>query len=121
MEGELAYLSPTFEEPKTRAYLKFGEDIRCWEEHEDPTALVIETVRSMGLDSGAIAIDPATPFFTVDGLRKAGNSFSFVNASSITAACRQVKSASGDRADAGGDEHHDGGAQGDGALHGGGS
>jgi Xaa-Pro dipeptidase len=91
-EGELAYLSPTFEEPKTRAYLKFGDDIRCWEEHEDPTALVIDTVRSMGLDSGAIAIDPATPFFTVDGLRKAGNSFSFVNASSITAACRQVKS-----------------------------
>ena len=91
-EGELAYLSPAFEEPKTREYLKFGNDIRCWEEHEDPTALVIETVRSKGTDSGTIAIDPATPFFTVDGLRKAGNRFGFANASSITAACRQVKS-----------------------------
>jgi Xaa-Pro dipeptidase len=91
-EGEIAYLSPAFEEPKTRAYLRFGEDIRCWEEHEDPTALVIETVRSKGYDSGTVAIDPATPFFTVDGLRRAGNSFSFANASSITAACRQVKS-----------------------------
>src|SRR6185312_190968 len=38
------------------------------------------------------AIDPAAPFFTVDGMRKAGNAFGFVNASSITAACRQVKS-----------------------------
>ena len=93
MEGEVAYLSPAFEEPKTRAYLRFGDDIRCWEEHEDPTALVIETVRSKGYESGTIAIDPATPFFTVDGLRKAGNSFSFANASSITAQCRQVKSA----------------------------
>ena len=92
-QGELAYLSPAFEEPKTRAYLRFGEDIRCWEEHEDPTALVIDTVRSKGIDSGVIALDPATPFFTVEGLRKAANSFSFVSASSITAACRQVKSA----------------------------
>ena len=91
-EGELAYLSPTFEEPKTRSLLRFGADIRCWEEHEDPTALVIETVRSQGYDSGTLALDPLAPFFTVDGLRKAGNSFSFTNASSITAACRMVKS-----------------------------
>ena len=91
-EGELAYLSPTFEEPKTRSLLRFGDDIRCWEEHEDPTALVIETVRSQGYDSGTLALDPLAPFFTVDGLRKAGNSFSFTNASSITGACRMVKS-----------------------------
>jgi Xaa-Pro dipeptidase len=91
--GEIAYLSPAFEEPKTREMLRFGEDVRVWEEHEDPTALVIETVRSMGLASGSIAIDPAAPFFTVDGLRRAGNSFSFVSAGPVTEACRQVKSA----------------------------
>ncbi len=91
-EGEIAYLSPTFEEPKTRTLLRFGGDIRCWEEHEDPTALVIDTVRSKGADSGIIALDPAAPFFTVDGLRRAGNSFSFTNGASITAACRMVKS-----------------------------
>jgi Xaa-Pro dipeptidase len=91
-EGEIAYLSPAFEEPKTRTMLRFGGDIRVWEEHEDPTALVIDTVRSKGYESGTIAIDPAAPFFTVDGMRKAGNAFGFVNASSITAACRQVKS-----------------------------
>lgn len=91
-EGDIAYLSPAFEEPKTRTLLRFGADIQVWEEHEDPTALVIETVRGKGYDSGTIAIDPATPFYTVDGLRRAGNSFTFANASSITAACRQVKS-----------------------------
>ncbi len=91
-DGEIAYLSPAFEEPKTRTLLHLGADIRCWEEHEDPTALVIETVRSLGVASGTIAIDPATPFFTVDGLRKAGNSFGFGNGASITAACRMVKS-----------------------------
>ena len=91
-EGDIAYLSPAFEEPKTRTLLRLGADIRCWEEHEDPTALVIDTVRSMGIASGTMAIDPATPFFTVDGLRRAGNSFGFSNGSSITAACRMVKS-----------------------------
>ena len=92
-EGEIAYLSPAFEEPKTRALLRFGADIRCWEEHEDPTALVIETVRSMGIASGTLALDPLAPFFTVDGLRKAGNSFGFTNGAAITGACRSVKSA----------------------------
>ncbi len=91
-EGAVAYLSPAFEEPKTRTLLRFGDDIRVWEEHEDPTALAIETVRSKGYESGTVAIDPATPFFTADGMRRAGNRFSFTNGSSITAACRQVKS-----------------------------
>ncbi len=54
---------------------------------------MIDTVRSMGYDNGTIAIDPATPFFIVDGLRKAGNRFILSNGSTITAACRMVKSA----------------------------
>jgi Xaa-Pro dipeptidase len=93
VEGEIAYLSPAFEEPKTREYMQFGDDVRCWEEHEDPTELVIETIRSMGHDSGQVALDPQTPFYIVDGLRKAGNRFSFVHGNSVTAACRQLKSA----------------------------
>jgi len=92
-EGEIVYLSPAFEEPKTREYMRFGDDVRCWEEHEDPTALVVETIRSLGYESGSIALDPDTPFYTVDGLRKAGNRFDFTNGAAFTAACRQVKSA----------------------------
>src|SRR5437868_4342782 len=37
VEGEIAYLSPAFEEPKTRELIRFGDDVRVWEEHEDPT------------------------------------------------------------------------------------
>jgi Xaa-Pro dipeptidase len=90
-EGEIIYLSPAFEEPKTRELIHFGSDVRCWEEHEDPTTLVIETIRSLGHGSGTLAVDPMTPFFTVDGLRKAGNAFSLVNGASITGACRMIK------------------------------
>lgn len=92
-EGEVVYLSPAFEEPKTREYMQFGDDVRCWEEHEDPTALVVETIRSLGYESGSVMLDPDTPFYTVDGLRKAGNRFDFMSGGAITAACRQLKSA----------------------------
>ena len=90
-DGDINYLSPAFEEPKTRELMHFGSDVRCWEEHEDPTALVIDTLRSLGHNSGTLAIDPMTPFFTVDGLRHAGNAFTLVNGASITGACRMLK------------------------------
>ena len=89
--GDIVYLSPAFEEPKTRELIHFGSDVRCWEEHEDPTALVIDTLRSLGHSSGTLAIDPMTPFFTVDGLRRAGNAFALVNGAAITGACRVQK------------------------------
>jgi Xaa-Pro dipeptidase len=91
-KGDIAYLSPAFEEPKTREYMRFGDDVRVWEEHEEPTALIVETLRSKGYESGTIAIDPATPFFTVEGLRRAGNRYTLADGRSVTAACRQVKS-----------------------------
>ena len=90
-DGDIVYLSPAFEEPKTRELMHFGTDVRCWEEHEDPTALVIDTLRSLGHSSGTLAIDPMTPFFTVDGLRRAGNAFALVNGAAITGACRVLK------------------------------
>jgi len=61
-DGPPVLLSPAFEEPKTRELMQFDAGIRTWEEHEDPTALVIETLRSMGVSSGTLAVDPLTPF-----------------------------------------------------------
>ncbi len=91
-QGELVYISPAFEEAKLRTMLVIDGDIRCWQEHESPTALVIDTIRDLGIATGTIAVDPATPFFTFDGLRRAGNAFDFVNAMQVIAPCRMVKS-----------------------------
>jgi Xaa-Pro dipeptidase len=90
--GDIAYVCPAFEEAKTRAMLRIGEDVRTWEEHENPTALVIEVLHSMGHSYGTIALDEQTPFFTFDGLRNAGSGFEFVNGSLVTAPCRMIKS-----------------------------
>src|SRR5919206_3941826 len=91
-KGEIVYISPAFEVEKLKTMLTFGDKIAVWEEDEDPTATVTETVRALGYSSGTIAVDEATPFFTFDGLRRAGNSYTFVNAVDVTAGCRMVKS-----------------------------
>jgi len=89
---EIVYLSPAFEVEKLLTMTSFGDKVAQWEEDEDPTALIVDTVRASGAMNGTIAVDEATPFFTFDGMRKAGNAFSFVNAVDITGACRMIKS-----------------------------
>ena len=90
--GEIAYICPAFEEAKLESMLQVDGQIRTWQEHEDPTALIVDTVRSNGRMNGRLALDEATPFFTFDGLRRAGNAFEFVNGAKITGACRMIKS-----------------------------
>lgn len=91
--GELIYLCPAFEREKIATMIGLDGDIRTWHEHEDPTELVIDTARALGASSGTIAVDEVTPFFTFDGLRRAGNRYEYTNASAITGACRMLKSA----------------------------
>ena len=91
-KGDIVYISPAFEVEKLKTMTSFGDKIEVWEEDDDPTAVVTETVRSLGYPKGVIAVDEATPFFTFDGLRRAGNSYTFVNAVDVTAACRMIKS-----------------------------
>lgn len=91
-DGDLVYVSPAFEAAKLGTMMRLPGEVRCWEEHDSPTGVVIDVVRDMGYPSGTIAVDPSTPFFTFDGLRRAGNSYSFVNGATVTAACRMTKS-----------------------------
>src|SRR6476660_5350108 len=67
-KGEIVYVSPAFEVEKLKTMTSFGDKIAVWED------------------------DEATPFFTFDGLRRAGNAYSFVSAIDVTAGCRMIKS-----------------------------
>lgn len=91
-KGDIVYVSPAFEVEKLKTMLSFGDRIATWQEDEDPAAVVTETVRGLGYPRGTIAVDEATPFFTFDGLRRAGNSYTFVNAIDVTGGCRSIKS-----------------------------
>ena len=91
--GDLVYISPAFEEEKTRAMLLFGEEIRTWEEHEDPARLVAEVVRNQSGPEAIVGIDAAAPFSVYDALRGAAPGFEYVNGNRITAPLRMQKSA----------------------------
>ena len=86
------YICPAFEESRIRGMISIGDDIRTWEEHEDPGALVIDTLRALDCTKRIVAIDEATPFFTYDRIRCAGPDYRFINASVVTGACRMIKS-----------------------------
>ena len=92
-KGEITYLSPAFEVEKLRTMMTIGTQVAAWDEHEDPTALMVDTLRKNGIAQGRIAIDEATPFATFDGLRRAGNSYEYINGSKVTSVCRQRKTA----------------------------
>ncbi|NWG14266.1 MAG: aminopeptidase P family protein [Acidobacteria bacterium] len=90
--GEIAYICPRFEEARARELIRFGNDIRAWEEHEDPYVLMKSLLRERGIASGTIAIEPSVREFVADGLRKSCVGARFVNGEEVTFACRIIKS-----------------------------
>src|SRR3979490_1621928 len=64
--GDIVYVSPAFEVEKLKTMTSFGDKIAVWEEDEDPTATVTETVPALGYPRGASAVAQATAFFTFE-------------------------------------------------------
>ncbi len=91
-EGEVAVVTPYFEEPSIRESLAIGDDIRTWHEHENPFALISGLLRDRGLKQGKIAIEETVRHFIVDGLQRAAPDFDIVPGKAITRACRMIKS-----------------------------
>ncbi|MDR0809116.1 MAG: aminopeptidase P family N-terminal domain-containing protein, partial [Gemmobacter sp.] len=83
-QGPLTYVTPAFEEPKLRAFMRLPGEVTVWEEDEDPFALIADRV------PGPIAIDPATPYRFTAGLMAAGARV--VPAEPLIATQRRVKS-----------------------------
>jgi Xaa-Pro dipeptidase len=90
--GELAWVCPKFEEERARELIKFGTDIRTWEEDESPYRRVAEIFRDRGLRTGRIGIEERVRFFLFDGIRQAAPRLEFVSATPVTAGCRMYKS-----------------------------
>src|SRR5207237_1404899 len=61
-KGDIVYISPAFEVEKLKTMTSFGDKIEVWEEDDDPTAVVTETVRSLGYPKGVIAVGEATAY-----------------------------------------------------------
>lgn len=91
-EGEIAFVTPYFEEPSVRESMTFGDDVRTWHEHESPFELVAGILKDRGLRQGRIGIEETTRHFIVDGTQKAAPEFAVVSGNPVTRGCRMIKS-----------------------------
>ena len=91
-KGDLAWVCPKFEEDRMREIIRFGSDIRTWEENESPYNLVDGIFRDRGAGTGKVGIEERVRFFLFDGLRKETGGIEYVSADPITAGCRMLKS-----------------------------
>lgn len=91
-QGDIEYISPVFEVGTLEQYMGLAGTVRGWEEHESPYALFGKMLKDRSLSGGKIALDESCPFFISNGIALAVPDVDLINASSISAACRQIKS-----------------------------
>jgi Xaa-Pro dipeptidase len=91
-EGDIAIVTPHFEEPSVRESLKVPAEVRVWNENEDPLATVAGVLRDRKV-SGPIAIEETVRFFAVDGLRRPMPDVDLRNGAPVVRGCRMIKSA----------------------------
>ncbi len=91
-KGEMAWVCPKFEEDRAKELIRFGTDVRTWEEDESPYAAIARALADRGLRTGRVGIEERVRFFVFDGLRKAAPGLDFVSADPVTIGCRSIKS-----------------------------
>lgn len=92
-KGEPVYVTPEFERVRTLEQIKLGNDVRGWQEDEDPYALVAKVLRDMGLATGTLGMEEAVPYFRAKGIADALPQAKVVPAWPVVSGCRRVKSA----------------------------
>ena len=91
-EGDMTVVTPYFEEPSVRESMAFGDDVRTWNEDENPFALVAGALKDRGLTGGKIAIEETVRYFIVDGLHQSAPGFATVSGAPVTRGVRMFKS-----------------------------
>lgn len=90
--GDPVYITPDFERSRALEQIRFGKDVRTWQENESPFALIADTLRGMGVATGTLGIEEKVPFFIAEGIAQAAPQLKLANATPVTAGCRAVKS-----------------------------
>jgi len=91
-KGELAWVTPAFEEQRARELIKFSNDVRTWQEDESPYRVIAQIIRDRGAATGKIGMEERVRFFIFDGVRQELPTAQFVSATAVTAGCRMIKS-----------------------------
>jgi Xaa-Pro dipeptidase len=91
-QGETVLVTPAFEEPSVRETLAVGGEVRPWNEHESPFAVLAGALKDRGAGSGRIAFEDTTRLYIVDGVKAAAPSLGVVSGTALVRACRLIKS-----------------------------
>jgi len=91
-EGEVAIVTPFFEEPSVRESLGVEAEVLTWNEDENPLAAVAAWLGKRGLSKGRIGVEETVRYFAVDGLEKAMPGATVVNGAPVVRGCRMHKS-----------------------------
>ena len=91
-EGEVAIVTPFFEEPSVRESLGIDAEVLTWNEDENPLAAVAAWLGKRGLTKGRIGVEETVRYFAVDGLEKAMPDATVVNGAPVVRGCRMHKS-----------------------------
>ena len=91
-KGELAWVTPAFEEQRARELIKFSNDVRVWQEDESPYEVIAGILRDRGAANGKVGFEERVRFFIFDGVRQRLSSAQYVTATPVTAGCRMIKS-----------------------------
>ena len=89
--GELAWVTPGFEEARARELIPQPTDVRVWQEDESPYRLIAGILRDRAA-TGTVGIEERLRFFIYDGLRQELPGAKFTSATPVTAGCRMIKS-----------------------------
>ncbi|MGD9598102.1 MAG: M24 family metallopeptidase [Steroidobacteraceae bacterium] len=90
VEGDVLIVTPAFEEPSVRETLGVPADVRVWNEHESPHALIADWLRARKPGAGPVGVEQTVRFFAFDALAKLG--IATRDDAGVVRACRVVKS-----------------------------
>lgn len=90
-EGDIAVVTPYFEEPSVRESMSFGDDVRTWHEHENPFQRVAQIIADRGGAAGVVGLEDTVRYFVVDGLQAADVNVKVGSARVVTEGCRMYK------------------------------
>lgn len=92
-KGEPGWVAPAFEKGRALEQIKFGNDVRTWQEDESPYQLVVSILKDRGVVSGKIGVEETVRFVFADNVAKAAPALKLTSADPVTARCRRIKSA----------------------------
>ncbi|WP_219918841.1 Xaa-Pro peptidase family protein [Rhodanobacter sp. PCA2] len=90
--GDPVYVAPAFERDRAMEQIRFGHDLRTWQENESPYALIAQVMREKHAGTGTLGIEEKVPFFRSTGIAAAMPQAKLVAATPVTTGCRAIKS-----------------------------